>query len=74
MVNKIETIYPVVQIKVQFKIPSEFQVWHETPEESQKTHWPKHYWMRNNQNGGWKWNGNLYNINKIQNSPTAWRR
>ena len=24
------------------------------------------YWMRNNQNRGWKWNGNLYNINKIQ--------
>ena len=26
----------------------------------------KGYWMRNNQNRGWKWNGNLYNINKIQ--------
>ena len=25
----------------------------------------KGYWMRNNQNRGWKWNGNLYNINKI---------
>ena len=27
--------------------------------------------MGNNQNGGWKWNGNLYNINKIQYSPAA---
>ena len=33
----------------------------------------KGYWMRNNQNGGCKWNGNLYNINKIQYSPIAWR-
>ena len=24
----------------------------------------KGYWMRNNQNGGQKWIGNLYNINK----------
>ena len=22
----------------------------------------KGYWTINNQNGGWKWNGNLYNI------------
>ena len=22
----------------------------------------KGYWMRNNQNGGWKWNGNLYTL------------
>ena len=34
----------------------------------------KGYWMRNNQNRGWRWNGNLYNINKIQYSPVAWRR
>ena len=34
----------------------------------------KGYWIRNNQNGGWKWNGNLYNINKIQYSPAAWKR
>ena len=34
----------------------------------------KRYWMRNNQKGGRKWNGNLYNINKIQYSTTAcWR-
>ena len=26
----------------------------------------KVYWMSNYQNGGWKWNGNLYNINKIK--------
>ena len=26
----------------------------------------KGYWMSNNQNRGWKWNGNLYNINKIK--------
>ena len=25
----------------------------------------KGYWMRNNQNGVWKWNRNLYNINKV---------
>ena len=24
----------------------------------------KLYWIRNKQNGGWEWNGNLYNINK----------
>ena len=35
---------------------------------------PKDYWMRNNQNGGWKWNGNLYNINKIQYSQATWKR
>ena len=34
----------------------------------------KGYWMRNNQNGGWKWNGNLYSINKIQYSPAAWKK
>ena len=28
--------------------------------------------MRNNQNEGWKWNGNLYNINEIQYLPVAW--
>ena len=33
----------------------------------------KGYWMRNNQNGGWKWNWNHYNICKIQYSPAAWR-
>ena len=32
----------------------------------------KGYWMRNNQNGGCEWNGNLYNINKIQYLSTAW--
>ena len=26
--------------------------------------------MRNRQNKVWKWNGNLYNINKIQYTPT----
>ena len=30
--------------------------------------------MRNNQNGGWEWNRNLYSINKIQYSSTAWRK
>ena len=34
----------------------------------------KSYWMRNYQNRGWKWNGNLYNINKIQYLPAGWRR
>ena len=34
----------------------------------------KGYWMRNNQNGGWKWNENLYNINKTQYLPAAWGR
>ena len=34
----------------------------------------KGYWMRNNQNGGWKWNENLYSINKIQYLPVAWRK
>ena len=33
----------------------------------------KGYWMRNNQNRGFKWNGNLYNINKIQYSQTSWK-
>ena len=27
--------------------------------------------MRHKQNGGWKWNGNLYDINKIQYSPRS---
>ena len=27
-----------------------------------------------NQNGGWKWDGNLYNINKIQYLLAVWRR
>ena len=34
----------------------------------------KGYWMRNNQNGGWKWKGNLYNSNKLQYSPATWRK
>ena len=34
----------------------------------------KGYWMRNNQNGRWKWNGNLYKINKMQYSSAAGRR
>ena len=32
----------------------------------------KGYWIRNNQNGGWKWNGNLFNINKIPYSLAMW--
>ena len=29
----------------------------------------KVFWMSNDQNSGWKWNGNLYSINKIQYLP-----
>ena len=33
----------------------------------------KGYWMRNNLDGGWEKNGNLYNTKKIQYTPAAWR-
>ena len=29
----------------------------------------KSSWIRNNQNEGWKWNGNLYKINNVQYLP-----
>ena len=34
----------------------------------------KGYWIRNNQNSGWEWNGNLYNINKIQYSSSSMKK
>ena len=34
----------------------------------------KGYWMRNKQDSGCKRNANLYNINKIQYLPAAWRK
>ena len=34
----------------------------------------KDNWWRNMQNEGWKWIGNLYNINKIQYLPVAGKK